>query len=82
MALRTEEHAFSIELNSKDCLGIEVPRQVNGSVLVEGSLGELSVLRFVEGVMLEIKGSNGTFRMDITESEWVSLLKERSKNED
>ncbi|MFW9887600.1 MAG: hypothetical protein ACFFER_05420 [Candidatus Thorarchaeota archaeon] len=82
MTLRTEEHTFSIELNSKDCLGIEVPRQLDDSVLVEGSLGKLSALRFVEGVMLEIKGSNGTFRMDITESEWVSLLKKGSKHAD
>lgn len=82
MTLRTEEHTFSIELDSKDRLGIEVPRQVDNSVLIEGSLGKLSALRFAEGVMLEIKGSRGTFRMDITESEWVSLLKESSKNAD
>jgi hypothetical protein len=82
MTLRTEEHTFSIELDSKDMLGIQVPRQVDNSVLIEGSLGKLSALRFVEGVMLEIKGSRGTFRMDITESEWVSLLKESSKNAD
>jgi hypothetical protein len=82
MTLRTEEHTFSIELDSKEGLGVEVPRQLDGSVLIEGNLGTLSALRFVEGVMLEIEGSKGTFRMDVTESEWVSLLREGSKNED
>ena len=67
------EHAFSIELESKRYLSLEQPKDVEGSVLVEGTLGELLSKEFVEGVMLELKGTRGILRVDITEAEWNSL---------
>jgi hypothetical protein len=38
-------------------------------VLFEGFIGELKEISLVEGVMLEVRGTNGILRMDITEEE-------------
>lgn len=71
---RKNEHAFSIELKSKRFLSLDQPKDVDGSVLVEGTLGELLSKEFVEGAMLEIRGTRGVLRMDISEAEWNNLL--------
>ncbi len=75
MKTQTNENTFSIELNSKTHLGLNFPKSTQDSVLLEGTLGKLHSLDFVEGVMLELRGNNGVLRMDITESEWDQLRK-------
>ncbi|MFW9789320.1 MAG: hypothetical protein ACFFE1_16735 [Candidatus Thorarchaeota archaeon] len=70
---RDNKHAFSIELDSKRFLSLEQPKAVDGSVLIEGTLGDLLSKEFVEGVMLELRGSHGVLRIDITETEWDNL---------
>jgi hypothetical protein len=46
-----------------------MPNGAKDSVLIEGFLGDLEVVELVEGVMLEIEGSNGILRLDITQQE-------------
>ena len=75
MNTQTNEHSFSIELRSKSYLSLEQPKDVDGSVLIEGSLGDLKKLIFVEGVMLHLEGTRGSLRLDITETEWNRLLR-------
>ena len=75
---RTNENTFSIELRSKNHLGLTLPKGTENLVVIEGTLGNLLTLEFVEGAMLEIKGSNGVIRMDMTESEWNHLPKRGS----
>jgi hypothetical protein len=65
-----ERHGFSVELDDKE----HVKRffVLNGSgnrILFEGFLGELKEISLVEGLMLEVRGSNGILRMDVTEEE-------------
>lgn len=71
-------HAFSVELRSKRYLTTMRLGGTNddntGKVLLEGSLGRLSKLGLVEGSMLEIEGSGGTFRLDISEGEIRQLV--------
>jgi len=76
---RTDENTFSIELRSKEHLGLDQPKEADSLVLLEGTLGKILTIEFVEGVMLELKGTSGVLRMDITESEWNRL---RRKEED
>jgi hypothetical protein len=72
---KVEKHAFSIELKSKKYLKLVAIRNDAGdNVLIEGFLGELEVVDLVEGVMLEIQGTNGTLRMDLKEEELRKLL--------
>jgi len=72
---RTNENTFSIELRSKEHLGLDQSKEAVGPVLLEGTLGKILTLEFVEGAMLELKGTDGVLRMDITESEWNKLLR-------
>ncbi len=78
MKKQTNEHAFSIELCSKRYVSFEQSKDVESSVLIEGALGDLVSLTFVEGMMLELKGTTGVFRLDITESEWNQLHKKEA----
>ena len=75
------EHTFSIELKSKSHVGFELPKGLDDSVLVEGTLGRLISLRFVEQAMLEIHGSSGTLRVDLNEEDWIGALEDKSNNE-
>jgi hypothetical protein len=53
-------HAFSIELKSKEYLrNVMISNRTGETVLVEGFLGELEELSLVEDAMLELRGSNG-----------------------
>ncbi|MCW4055137.1 MAG: hypothetical protein NWE84_09530 [Candidatus Bathyarchaeota archaeon] len=65
-----EPHAFSVELNHKKHLkNVVIPSNGSGSVVVEGFLGELLNLGFVEDSLLEIHGVNGSFRLDLKREE-------------
>ena len=67
-------HAFSIELKSKEFLGdIMISYRTGEKVLVEGFLGELEGVSLVEGALLELRGSNGVLRIDLKEAELESL---------
>ena len=71
---KAEKHTFSIELKSKEYLKlVAMPNGARDNVLLEGSLGELEVIDLVEGAMLEIQGTNGTFKMDLKEEELNKL---------
>jgi hypothetical protein len=83
MSKRAEEHAFSIELNSTGHL-----RQFtisNGSrekVLLEGCLGELGELSFIEGAMLQIHGAHGILRMDLRDEDLRKLLRKEAHSKE
>jgi hypothetical protein len=71
----SEERGFSLELNSKEHVKRFTILDGAGSrVLVEGFLGVLQQITLVEGLMLEVKGSNGVLRLDMTEDELRRVL--------
>ena len=71
---KAEKHTFSIELKSKEYLKlVTIPNGARDNVLLEGFLGDLEVIDLVEGAMLEIQGTNGSFKMDLTEEELTRL---------
>jgi len=60
-----EGRSFSIELDSgSDLKRVSIP---NGTqrLLVEGSIGALKRVEFVENSVLEVTGSNGILRVDL-----------------
>ena len=66
---------FSIELKSKEYVKlVAISNDSFDKVLIEGFLGKLEELNFIEGVMLEIKGANGILRMDLREEDLRKLL--------
>ena len=73
---RGNEHAFSIELKSRQHLrSIKLGNEMHDQVFIEGFLGELTNLKLVEGSMLEVTCVNGILRLDITQDEFALLLK-------
>jgi hypothetical protein len=74
-------HAFSIELKSKEFLrNVMISNRTGETVLVEGFLGELEELSLIEGAMLELRGSNGVLRIDIKEDELKKLFNRLAHN--
>jgi hypothetical protein len=66
---------FSIELKCKKFMKkISVCNDSRNKVFFEGFLGDIEELNFIEGGMLEIKGLNGTLRIDLSEKEIQAIL--------
>ncbi len=76
---KTNEHMFSIELKSKECIKcIALPNGYGGNVLIEGYLGKLETFNFTDGIMLNIKGTNGNLRMDFSLKELQALISQHN----
>lgn len=70
MISKSSEHAFSLELKSKEHLkSVRLGEEGQEEVSIEGFLGELIDVKLVEQPLLEVTGANGTFRLDISEEE-------------
>jgi hypothetical protein len=67
--------SFSIEIKSKNHLDKISILDDDQGVLIEGEFGELCYLSLHEDRLLEIQGSNGVFRIEVTKSELAKLLK-------
>jgi hypothetical protein len=81
MGKRTEEHSFSVEMKSERCVRrMSFLDKENGKVFFEGFLGELKNVAVVEGVMLEIEGTNGILKLDITQQEMEKCLNPKKAN--
>lgn len=65
MKKETIENDFSIELNSNRNLTRISASNDARSVIIEGNLGKLCHASFVDNVILEVKGSNGTLRLSL-----------------
>jgi hypothetical protein len=63
---KMSDHSFSVELNSKNNVKLVALDNDKNNTIIEGFLGELLSLNFEENVLLEIKGSNGTLRIDLS----------------
>ena len=68
------KHAFSVVMSSdKHVRNLYLKDESNG-VLFEGFLGSLKEIRFVEDLMLEFKGENGTIRIDMDKAKIIKAL--------
>lgn len=72
-----KERVFSVELKSKrDLKNVTLTSGSTGSVLVEGTIGELVQAAFAEGIILEVVGKNGVLRVDLREDEIKKTTKQ------
>jgi hypothetical protein len=72
-----EERSFSIELKSKTSLkNITLNNDSREKALIEGTIGRLERVEFVEDTVLEVMGEKGVLRIDISENE----IKEKGAN--
>ncbi len=69
-------HSFSIEMPSRK--GIN-NLSINGGSTIEGDLGDNISFEIIEGIILQISGDNGVFRLDLREGESDMLLRSLKK---
>jgi hypothetical protein len=83
MSKKAEEHSFSIEMKSENCVRrMSFFDKEKGHVFFEGFLGKLKNIVIVEDVMLEIEGKNGVIKLDITRQEIEKgLTNKQTKNQ-
>ena len=74
-----DKHSFSVQLNSKDHVK-NMSLCDETEVLFEGYLGELESLGIIEEAVLEIKGNNGSLRVDLTPDQLKQLLDPKEVN--
>jgi hypothetical protein len=75
MSPKRTEHSFSIEMDSIDSISnLSLSDRKTEVVLVQGELGKLIDLSLLDDVSLEVKGSKGTLRLDLSREEINDLL--------
>jgi len=71
---------FSVEMKSKRHVrSISISNEARDRVLFEGDLGELEEVVFIEGSMLEVRGTNGVLRVELGQRETEKLMGQMSK---
>jgi hypothetical protein len=68
------EHTFSVEIISRNDVRQVILSDPPDSVLFEGTIGELEEIALVEDASLEIKGTKGVIRIDLTRTELGEVL--------
>ena len=69
-----DEHSFSIEMRSRNYLSnVSLSDRSTEPVLIQGVLGGLKEICLQEDVTLEVRGSNGTLRLDVSREELEKL---------
>ena len=69
------ERGLSIEMISKKHVrSLIIGDETRDRVLIDVDLGKLLQLTSVDGRVLEIKGTNGTLRVDVTDEELKTML--------
>jgi len=66
--------SFSVELRRSSLHQVSIPKGPRGQVLLEGELGQVTCLEFVEGRVLVVKGDHGVLRLDLCEASVRRLL--------
>jgi hypothetical protein len=67
---------FTVEMRSKNHVrSISISDEARDRVLFEGDLGVLEELVMVEGGMLEVRGTNGVLRVELSREELVNVLR-------
>ena len=69
-------HSFSIEMPSRNNIN---NLSINGGSTIEGDLGDNINFEIIEGILLQISGENGVFRLDLREGELDTLFRSLKK---
>lgn len=71
------DRGFTAEISSKRYVkNISISNEAHDRVLFEGVIGELKELYMVDDKVLEIKGTEGTLRIDISREELARIFED------
>ncbi len=80
MKTENKERVFSVELKSKTHLkNVTLTNGTTENVLVEGTIGTLLQATFEEGIILEVIGSKGILRLDLSPDEIKKTTEKQNK---
>ncbi len=66
---------FSVELSSKQSLlAMNMTSSTGSEISIGGTIGELVRASFLEGIVLEVTGKEGTLRLDLSIDEIDGVL--------
>ncbi len=72
------DRGFTAEISSKRYVkNVSISNEAHDRVLFEGVFGELQEISMVDDKVLEIKGTEGTLRIDVTRQELEGVLEGR-----
>ena len=72
------DRGFTAEISSKRYVkNVSISNEAHDRVLFEGVFGELQEIYMVDDKVLEIKGTEGTLRIDITRQELARIFENR-----
>jgi hypothetical protein len=72
------DRGFTAEISSKRYVkNVSISNEAHDRVLFEGVFGELQEVYMVDDSVLEIKGTEGTLRIDVTKQELARIFEKR-----
>ncbi|HJH26879.1 MAG TPA: hypothetical protein C5S37_08945 [Methanophagales archaeon] len=78
--MEMKKHTFSISLEKEDGLkNLSIGSEFGPKVEIEGNLGKLERINFVENAILEIRGTGGILRIDFDRETFEKLSKDVEK---
>jgi len=73
-----KECSFSVVLASRESLyGLVLNGERGKGLTLNGSLGEITAIDFLDASVMVITGKNGVIRLDLTQNTLQKMLKER-----
>ena len=76
--LEMKECSFSVVLASRENLfGLVLNGERGKGVTLNGSLGEITEIDFLDASVMVITGKNGVIRLDLSQHTLLNMLKER-----
>ena len=76
--LTEKECSFSVVLASRsNLIGLVLNGERGKGVTLNGSLGEIIDIEFLDASVMVITGKNGVIRLDLTQNTLQNMLKER-----
>ena len=72
-------HSFSVQMNSAESVSGLVINRKKDRIFIEGELGKIEEVEFVEGKVLTLTGENGVLRIDICRETLIEALSPKKK---
>ena len=72
-------HSFSVQMSSTESISGLVINRKKDRLFIEGELGEVEEVEYVEGKVLTITGENGVLRIDICRDTLIEALSPKKK---
>lgn len=73
-------HSFSVQMNSAESVsGLGINKK--NRIFIEGELGKIEEVEFVEEKVLTLTGENGVLRIDISRETLIEALSPKKKEQ-